>query len=196
MSNVTKTTDETIAKLAEKVRKRRDKAPTVSVTMDGKEANLRVGEDNSADDFMRLMAALGTYDTGFLNAFLGQIGNSVSRTNEISEVSMRFALGVIIGLEPRDEIEAMLAAQMAAVHVCALDSSRRYLWAEGLQSKDSAERALTKLTRTFATQMETLKRYRSKGQQVVRVERVTVNEGGQAIVGPVQHGGRGIDEEK
>ena len=77
-----------------------------------------------------------------------------------------------------------------------MDSSRRYLWGESLASKDSAERALTKLTRTFATQMETLKRYRSKGQQIVRVERVTVNEGGQAIVGPVQHGGRGGDDEK
>jgi hypothetical protein len=34
------------------------------------------------------------------------------------------------------------------------------------------------------------KRHRAKAQQVVRVERVTVNEGGQAIVGPVQTGGR------
>ena len=39
-----------------------------------------------------------------------------------------------------------------------------------------------------------MKRYRSKGQQVVRVERVTVQEGGQAIVGHVQHGGRGNRE--
>jgi hypothetical protein len=82
---------------------------------------------------------------------------------------------------------------MAAVHICAMDSSRRFLWTDRLPAKDCAERALTKLTRTFATQMERLKRYRSKGQQVVRVERVTVNEGGQAIVGPVQHGGKGED---
>jgi hypothetical protein len=33
--------------------------------------------------------------------------------------------------------------------------------------------------------MEALKRYRSTGQQVVRVERVTVEAGGQAIVGSV-----------
>jgi hypothetical protein len=39
--------------------------------------------------------------------------------------------------------------------------------------------------------MEALKRYRSRGEQLVRVERVTVNEGGQAIVGPVTHGARG-----
>lgn len=47
------------------------------------------------------------------------------------------------------------------------------------------------LARTFASQMEALKRYRSGGQQTVRVERVTVNEGGQAIVGNVAHPGGG-----
>ena len=50
---------------------------------------------------------------------------------------------------------------------------------------------LNKLTRTFATQVEALKRYRSKGEQKVTVEHVTVNEGGQAIVGNVETGGGG-----
>ena len=43
----------------------------------------------------------------------------------------------------------------------------------------SAERAFNKLARTFATQVEALKRYRTGGEQTVRVEHVTVNEGGQ-----------------
>jgi hypothetical protein len=40
-------------------------------------------------------------------------------------------------------------------------------------------------------QMETFKRYRTGGQQKVRVEHVTVNAGGQAIVGAVEPGGGG-----
>ena len=44
---------------------------------------------------------------------------------------------------------------------------------------------------SYAAQMDTLKRYRSKGQQTVRVERVTVESGGQAVVGNVETGGRG-----
>jgi hypothetical protein len=40
--------------------------------------------------------------------------------------------------------------------------------------------------------VEALKRYRSAGEQTVRVEHVTVNEGGQAIVGNVAHGGARI----
>lgn len=59
-----------------------------------------------------------------------------------------------------------------------------------LAGKDSAERALTKLTRTFTTQMDALKRQRAKAQQTVRVERVTVESGGRAISGDVNHRGR------
>jgi len=62
---------------------------------------------------------------------------------------------------------------------------------ETIPQQDSAERAFNKLARTYAAQVEALKRYRSRGDQTVRVEHVTVNEGGQAIVGNVNHGGRG-----
>jgi hypothetical protein len=51
--------------------------------------------------------------------------------------------------------------------------------------------SFNKLARTFAAQVEALKRYRSSGEQTMRVEHVTVNEGGQAIVGNVTHGRRG-----
>ena len=60
-----------------------------------------------------------------------------------------------------------------------------------IPQQDSAERALNKLTRTFAMQMDTLKRYRTGGHQKVTVEHVTVQAGGQAIVGAVQTGAGG-----
>jgi len=85
----------------------------------------------------------------------------------------------------------MLAAQMAAVHMATMALARRLANVENIAQQDSAERAFNKLARTFATQVEALKRYRSRGDQTVRVEHVTVNEGGQAIVGHVNHGGRG-----
>ena len=43
--------------------------------------------------------------------------------------------------------------------------------------------------------MDALKKYRAKAQQTVRVERVNVESGGQAVVGDVSTGGR-VDEEK
>ena len=51
--------------------------------------------------------------------------------------------------------------------------------------------AASKLSRTYAALLEALNRHRGKGQQVVRVEHVTVQAGGQAIVGAVTQGGGG-----
>jgi len=47
----------------------------------------------------------------------------------------------------------------------------------------------SKLSRTYATLLESLNRHRGKGQQKVTVEHVHVHEGGQAIVGAVETGG-------
>ena len=84
---------------------------------------------------------------------------------------------------------------MAAVHMATMEFARRLANVENTAQQDSAERAFNKLARTFAAQVEALKRYRSRGDQTVRVEHVTVNEGGQAIVGNVAHrgGGNGDD---
>jgi hypothetical protein len=67
--------------------------------------------------------------------------------------------------------------------------ARRLNHVENIPQQDSAERAFNKLARTFTTQMEALKRYRTGGQQKVTVEHVTVNAVGQAIVGAVAAGG-------
>jgi DUF917 family protein len=68
--------------------------------------------------------------------------------------------------------------------------ARRLAHVDNIPQQDSAERAFNKLTRTFTTQMEALKRYRTGGEQKVTVQHVTVGEGGQAIVGNVTQGRR------
>ena len=90
-------------------------------------------------------------------------------------------------------VEAMLAAQMAAVHVATMTFAMRLRGVTNIPQQDSAERAFNKLARTFAVQMEALKRYRTGGEQKVTVQHqhVTVSEGGQAVVGTVLHGGGG-----
>jgi hypothetical protein len=94
-------------------------------------------------------------------------------------------LSVIKGIEPRDQVEAMLAAQMAAVHMASMTFARRLAHVETIQQQDSASNAFNKLTRTLAAQVEALKNYRSKGEQKMSVQHVHVAEGGQAIVGNV-----------
>jgi hypothetical protein len=96
-------------------------------------------------------------------------------------------LSVVKGIQPKDQLETMLAAQMAAVHSLTMTYARRLANAEALPQQESAERTLNKLARTFTAQVEALKRYRTGGEQKVTVEHVTVNEGGQAIVGNVSN---------
>jgi hypothetical protein len=135
-----------------------------------------------------LMQALGVTDFDFLAGIIGQVSNAGSKGREPSEEGANFMLSVMCGIEPKDQVEAMLAAQMAAVHMATMTFARRLANVETIPQQDSAERALNKLARTFTTQIEALKRYRSTGQQKVTVEHVTVQAGGQAIVGNVSHG--------
>jgi hypothetical protein len=90
----------------------------------------------------------------------------------------------------------MLAAQMAAVHMTTMTFARRLAQVENIPQQDSAERAFNKLTRTFATQIEALKRYRTGGEQKVTVQHVSVSEGGQAIVGNVTQAPRETARDK
>lgn len=137
---------------------------------------------------MLLMQALGVTDFDFVTGIIKQVSNATSKRREASEEDANFMLSVMRGIEPKDQVEAMLAAQMAVVHMATMTFARRLANVDTIPQQDSAERALNKLARTFTTQIEALKRYRSTGQQKVTVEHVTVQAGGQAIVGNVSSG--------
>jgi hypothetical protein len=108
------------------------------------------------------------------------------------------ALGALEGIAPRDPLEGMLAAQMVATHDTAMDCFRRaQLPNQTFEGRRMNLEFATKLMRSYAALVETLDKHRGKGQQVVRVEHVTVNAGGQAIVGAVSQGGSsGKSEER
>jgi hypothetical protein len=137
-----------------------------------------------------LANALGSADEEFLNGIVSQLASTGLHGKEVDGRGLNFMLSVINGIEPRDQLEAMLAAQMAAVHVASMTFARRLAHVETIPQQDSAERAFNKLTRTFVTQMEALKRYRTGGEQKVTVQHVSVSEGGQAIVGNVNQAPR------
>jgi hypothetical protein len=124
---------------------------------------------------------------------LTQLVNVGTQGEKPDERGTNFMLAMVRGIGPKDEIEAMMAAQMAAVHMTTMTFARRLAHVDNILQQDSAERAFNKLARTFAVQVEALKRYRTGGEQKVTVQHVTVNEGGQAIVGSVspQVGGMG-----
>ena len=139
----------------------------------------------SREDMMR---ALGTDSAEFTDGVLRQLASAVSLGGGADEEAINFALAVIAGIEPKDELETMLAMQMAAIHLATMTFTRRLAHVETLDQQHGSEGALNKLARTFAMQLEALKRYRTGGEQKVVVQHVNVNEGGQAIVGAVDRG--------
>src|SRR5262249_11530062 len=142
------------------------------------------------------MEALATADYDFANGIVDQLAKASGHGRELDEHGLNFMLSVIKGIEPRDQLEAMLAAQMAAVHVASMTFARRLAQLEMIPQQDSAERAFNKLTRTFTMQMEALKRYRIGAEQKVTLQHVSVADGGQAIIGNVTHAPRKNGHEK
>jgi hypothetical protein len=132
-----------------------------------------------------LQEAIGTCSREFLGTILVQLGHVCSRNGTIDPVQLDFMFSVVRDIRPPDQIVAMLAIQMAAVHwlmIFPLESGSRL---SNLGEQEIADRMFNRLTRTFAMQIEALKRYRTGGEQKVTVQHVSVNEGGQAIVGNV-----------
>jgi hypothetical protein len=96
---------------------------------------------------------------------------------------------------PRDAVEATLIIQMVAVNDNIPVQSWRLRNSENLVQQDSAERTLNKLCRTFTSQVEALRRYRTPGENVT-MQNVQVNEGGQAVVANVRVAGGKTEPEK
>jgi len=156
--------------------------PRIKVT-DGK--NLKPDHPDELVGSALLAEALGTGSADFMHGLISQLANAGSRGPQIDERALNFMLSVIQGIKPRDQLEAMLAAQMATIHMACMQVARELAHAKTIAHQDSAERALNKLARTFAMLLDAFKRYRTGGEQKVTVQHVSVSEGGQAIVGNV-----------
>jgi hypothetical protein len=91
------------------------------------------------------------------------------------------------GHGPKDEL-----AQLVASHNAAMECQRRANNDQTFEGRKEYLNQANKLSRTFATLLESLNRHRGKGQQKMTVEHVHVHEGGQAIVGSVETQGGGF----
>ena len=152
----------------------------------------------------KLTEAFGTPDGELQNLLLDQVVQTfrgvVTSQGFNSEKLDGFcnnAVALLNGIQPRDEIEGMLAVQMIGVHNLAMETLKRAMITDQtFEGRQANVNYATKMLRTYTAQMEAFKRYRTGGQQKVTVEHVHVNEGGQAIVGTVNQGGGGSDEKK
>jgi hypothetical protein len=147
-------------------------------------------ELNGEEETSQFMKAFGSQDPDFVFELIRQVANTTPNSRFPDEQGIKFMMSVIRGLKPRDQTEAMIGTQMAAVHSAMMTAANRLAHAETSAEIDSAERALNKLGRTFAALVETVNRYRNGGEQNVMVQHLSIAEAGQAIVGNLTRSAR------
>jgi len=137
----------------------------------------------------RLLAeALGAADRDALHGILRQLVKASVTGQKPDEANLAFMISTIKSIAPKDSIEAMLVSQMVSVHMAAMRCACRLACIDDLPQQETVTRALTRLSRTFAAQIEALGRHRNSDERAITVQNLSVQDGGRAIVGNVtQH---------
>lgn len=137
-------------------------------------------EKHNSNSIQKLL--LGVSGQEAFDQLLNQLVDSMPGTNR--DYKINSLIPILLDIAPRDSLEGMLAIQMIATHNMAMEMTKQAILAEETSHGiDANLNRVNKLMRSFTIQMETLQKYRNKGQQTIRVQHVTVNDGGQAIVG-------------
>jgi hypothetical protein len=160
---------------------RRPASPGVLLEPRGKDGLSYEAPHNDEEAWeLSLADAFGTRSHSAIYTFLDQLTDLCTRTwSEKSqrwkpnEQELNFLLNFVNSLRPRNEAEAALAAQMAAIHmmsmrVASYELSRGGSWVD---PKNAA--IASKLARTYAQQLETLTLIRGKGRsrQTIKVQK-------------------------
>ena len=142
---------------------------------------------------VEMLEALGTRSIPFLNETLSNITRVMSPTLNASEQQHNAAIAIMASVEPENELEATLAAQMVMANECAVRCMRGMVGTDMPDHHKMYGDLANKFMRTFSAQVEALSRLRRGGEQVVK--HVYVGEGGQAVFAKEIHNGRGVNHE-
>lgn len=144
---------------------------------------------NYVDDWR---SATGSDRPRFAAALILDAVRSVPQRTESTAEDVLFdfqrTADTLKGIAPENEVEGMLAVQMLSAHNAATECMGKAM--QNIQYPEAMAYYLKmcdKLMRTYTMQMEALNRNRGKGQQHITVEHVSVSDGGQAVVGMVNH---------
>ena len=153
----------------------------------GDDGRVRILVDSTscADRFR----SIGGSESEFANLMvLNQVLGTLPQTDDITTAAVRAtgAVRMVEAFSPRDGVEAMIASQAVALHMLTMETARRaQIPGQPVEATSRLRRDAANTARSMVEMTEALERRRGKGPQRIVVERVVVNEGGQAIVGQV-----------
>jgi hypothetical protein len=106
------------------------------------------------------------------------------RDSDDAGSALNKSITLIAASDPKNQLELMLATQLAMTHIT-LGKSARLLDQnyKDVQTINSLGNLYTKLSRLGIDQINTLERMKGKGQQKIIVEKVNIEAGGQAAIG-------------
>ncbi len=130
---------------------------------------------------------IAPFNNTVANSVLQSLWLPPGTPDEVRNCRISSAMAALVGFAPQDEVEGMFAAQAVALHAAAMECFRRAMIPEQpAEIASKLRRDGANLARAAVEMAEAIERRRGNGpRQVVRVERVVVQEGGQAIVGAV-----------
>ncbi len=135
----------------------------------------------------RSYAVIATFMTHLQDLCSDQWWDKEANCWRLNEATYNTLLALISSLKPRNEMEAALAAQMAAVHLMTMKVSARAIRYD-YDNRTAATAG--KLARTFAMQMDTWRAMRGKSRTTKQSIKVTK----ETHYHVHQHGTRGVDE--
>lgn len=140
----------------------------------------------------------GTKDENLATCLLAQVMSIATHFFQDSATYEQYdwegaALTAYQQINPQNELEAMLAAQMVGNHLTAMKCyERAAISAQPTEIKDMYLKHAAKLSRIYIEQVTALNKLRGNNRQKVTVEHIHIHEGGQAIVGNVNSSGVGV----
>ena len=137
---------------------------------------------------MRLMRTFASSSGDFINYLIGKLATALKASNGLTAESLNGALAFVDGVNPKTEVEAMLAVQMFATNDAALRAMRTLNGAEWADTAHQFGNLTVKLMRTFTMQAEALAKLQRGGVQTVKHIHID-NRGGQAVVADTVHSG-------
>lgn len=139
-----------------------------------------------------LEAATGSTSSALQSQLLDQVTHALWfpkwKTVEEQVQAARAACDALRQIAPRTPLEGMLAAQMIPTHNAAMECLRRsMIESRTIEGREHNLKHGAKLMGLYERQLAALDKHRGKGQQKI-IEHVTMEAGGQAIVGNVHTG--------
>ena len=134
-----------------------------------------------------LQAALGTSSPALVQACLRRLSTACRFPGEAapSSVAMSAALAVIQSLKPENEMQAALAVRIACLDAAGAILLAR-LAAGGTDARlIGAANAIAKIERASQAAMASYFRLKHGSTQTIRVEKIEIQSGAQAVVGQV-----------